>query len=316
MGGSSQTTNASSSTTKGPTAEAKPYLDPLYQQGWGFTNNIPQDYVAQANPLMQSGVNQLSNIAPSLGSTGQPLVDMATKIANGYFLDPNNDPTFAGLRTATVNPLLDTLRNQVLPGLTGNAITAGGVGGGPSAFGGASLGIPQQSALNDFSKAATDAVARAASASRTAGMALIPQAGNIAAQGEQLRLLPATVTGQAGEMQRSFTQMAIDDALKRYGTGQSAQQQFANLIATGGYGTSDTNSTSTTTQETSMAAQILQGLSGAAGIAGAMFGVPTAGGASAFSGISNLFKGFAAPQGGAGNPYYNGSWQPAPYAPT
>jgi hypothetical protein len=315
MGGSSQTTESHAMTEKLPTKEAQKYLDPLYQQGWGFTNNIPQDYVAQANPLMQSGAQQIANVAPTMGTTGQPLVDMATRIARGEFLDPNNDPTFAGLRTATVNPLLDTLRNQVLPGLTGQAIQAGGVGGGPSAFGGASLGIPQESALNDFSKAATDAVARAASQSRLAGMSLIPQAGNIAAQGEQLKLLPGTVTGQAGEMQRSFTQMAIDDALKRYGTGQDAQQKFANLLATGGWGTQEQNATSKTTQETSTAAQILQGLSGAAGIAGAMFGVP-AGGTSAFSGIMNLFKGFGSPTGGGqpSNPYYSGGWTPAPYA--
>lgn len=314
MGGSSQTTNSHSMTTKLPTEQAQGYLDPLYQQGWGFTNTgIPQDFVAKANPLMYQGANMIAGQAPGMGTTGTPLVDMATKIANGYFLDPNNDPTFAGLRDATVNPLLDTLKNQVLPGITNSAIQAGGVGGGPSAYGGASLGVPVQGALNDFSKAATDAVARAASASRAAGMALIPQAGNIAAQGEQLKLLPGTVTGQAGEMQRSFAQMAIDDALKRYGVGQDAQQKFANLLATGNWGTQEQNATSTTTQETSTAAQILQGVLGGASMAASMFGAP-AGGASAFSGISNLFKGFSAPTGGGGNPYYNGTWQPAPYA--
>lgn len=303
MGGPKTTTQKSvtaTDMTAGPTKEAAPYFPGLYSQGAGAVNAnqglpVPQDFVAGADPHQRAALDMIYNVAPGLGAAAPSLTEMAKKISSGYFLDPSNDPTFAGAAHAAITPITQALTQQVLPQIVDRSIRTGGVGGGPSAYGGAGSDIANEKAIQNWSQAAGNITAGMANASRTAGMNLLPQAAGMARAGNELALAPAQAVGAAGTQERTFAQDALQNLIQRYSMNQQAPwaglQQFGNLLTTGGF-KNTTGSTGTTQDTTSpapdMLTQILQGLTGGAGIAGSLFGAP-AGGTSAASGIGSIF---------------------------
>ena len=302
---STSTTTGSSST--GPLPVAQPYFAPLYQQGSeAVAKNqalpVPTQFVAGENPIEAQAITGTLAKAPSLGAAGTPLSDMATKIASGYFLNPQNDPTFQGAVDAATAPILRNVTENLLPSVTNTAIRGGGVGGGPSAYGGANAGSAQdiefQRVLRDFSQNALNTSSAMAAASRAAGMNLIPQAPGIAQGANAQILAPETTTGLAGTQQQAYAQNAIDNLLQGYSANINAPwqglQQFANLLTTGGYnqGTSQSTTNAQYTPSTpSMATQILQGLLGGAGIATSLFGAGPAGAASPAANIWSTLSG-------------------------
>lgn len=300
MSGQPQTTTKNEQQTRAPYGPAQQYFPPLYQQGSGAVQQnqnlpIPQNYVAGANPTELSAVQQTLNTAPQLGASGGALSDIANKIAGGFFLNPSNDPTFAGTANAAITPVTRQLTQQVLPSNIGNAIKLGGTGGaGPSAYGGGSLALDTEKILQDYSANALNTTASMANASRLAGMNLIPQAGNIANAANTQLLAPATATGAAGTALQGYAQQDINNLLQRYQTQLQAPwnglQNFANLLSTGGFG--DTTGTSQTIGSTpSIATQILQGLTGGAGVVGSLFGSGPGGSPSAASNFGDTLGG-------------------------
>jgi len=303
---STQTTQGSSTT--GPLPAAAPYFPPLYQQGSSAVASnqaLPTrtQFVAGENPTEASAINQTLGVAPGLGASGGALSDMAQKIASGYFLDPSNDPTFQGAVNSALTPVLQNVREQLMPQAINASIRGGGIGGGPSAYGGANAGsaadIENERIIRDFGQTGGNIAATMANASRTAGMNLIPQAPGIA-QGANAQLLaPATTTGLAGQQQQTYAQNAIDNLLQQYQYQTNAPwqglQQFANLLTTGGYNAGTNQSTTQgtyTPAQPSMGTQILQGLLGGAGIATSLFGAGPGGAASPASSMFSMFKGF------------------------
>jgi hypothetical protein len=297
MGGpkpSIKQTTSDSSKTADPMAAG--YFPGLYEMGQHAVGNasnlpVPQNFVAGPSPGQLSSINQIYGAAPGLGAAAPELSDMARRVAGGYFLDPSNDPTFADAANAAISPITRQLRENILPGLTDQSIRAGGVGAGPSAFGGASLGINQGNALKDWETQAGNITAEMANRSRAAGMGLIPQAGGIAQSANQIALAPALATGAAGSSEQQFGQSSLDNLLKRYQTNLEAPwaglQPFANLLTTGGFNRGVGSSTETTTPPpANLMTQLLQGGTGLAGMAGSLFGAP-AGGTSAAAGIGS-----------------------------
>jgi hypothetical protein len=276
---------------------------------------IPNQFVAGENPTEASGVSQTLAAAPTLGASGGALSDMAQKIASGYFLNPQNDPTFAGAADAAITPALRALQQVTLPQITGGSIGAAGKGtGGATAYGGAGGGTSQdiitQEALQNFGTNALNTTAQMANASRTAGMQLIPQAPGIAAGANQQLLAPAQATTAAGQQQQTYAQQAINNLLQQYQYQTQAPwqglQQFGNLLTTGGFGntTGTTDSWGTSTPSTpSMMTQILQGLTGGASAANSLFGAGPGGSASA---ASNLFGGITGALGSMMGPVSGG----------
>lgn len=300
MGGSKPTikdTRTDTSKTADPMAAG--YFPGLYNLGQQAVEHagtlpVPQDFLAGPTPGQLSSVNQIYSAAPGLGGAAAPLSDMAKRVAGGFFLDPSNDPTFAGAANAAISPITRQLKENVLPGLVDQSIKAGGTGTGPSAFGGASLGINQGNALKDWETQAGNITSGMANASRTAGMNLIPQAANIAQGANQIALAPALATGAAGGTEQQFAQSSLDNLLKRYQTNLEAPwaglQPMANLLTTGGFNKGTTNSLETTTPPpANLWTQLLQGGTGLASTAGSLFSTP-AGGASAASGIGSALS--------------------------
>lgn len=269
-----QTTTSEQESVRGPLPAQRPYwMDIWNQTGQALDAKSPNHFVAQANPWQMQSVNQLYNLAPSLGQNAGALQEMAGKVASGYFLDPNNDPTFRGAANAAITPVRDQLLGSVLPQLEDRSMKLGGIGGGPAAYGGARQDIQQNQAVSDFERNALNTTSSMANASRNMGMQLIPQASAIAQGANTISLAPSTAIGLAGAQKQGFTQAQYDDAIKKYLFGFQGPQLAANIMATGGFGKSNTDSTSTTmSQAPSLATQWLQGLTGGAAGLSSLFG--------------------------------------------
>lgn len=249
---------------------------PFWKDIWNMTGDAlhgkqPTSFVAGPNATQLSFVDQLKKMAPQLGAAGGDLSEMAKKIAQGYFLDPRNDPTFRGAANSAINPITHQLRTQVLPGITDASMRAGGVGGGPAAYGGARQDIQENSAVHDWTKMSSDVTSSMANRSREMGMALIPQAGQIASSANSLMLAPAMATGMAGGLEQQWAQGGLDDQIKKYLFGFAGPQNAAGIMSQGGFGTQTGTSTETGSAP-SMATQWLQGLTGGASGLASLFG--------------------------------------------
>jgi len=314
MGGaktSTQTQNTNTQSQKTPWSSADPYFSPLYNQGAGAvasnqTLPMPTQFVAGANPTEQSAIGQTLAVVPTLGASGSSLSDMAQKVASGYFTNPQNNPNFSGAVTAALTPITQQLMEKTLPTVVNNSIMGGGVGGGPSAYGGANAGdaasIEGERAIRDWGKTAADTTSTMANNAYGQGLSLIPQAGNIANAADTQLLAPAAATGLAGTQQQTYSQQGINDLLQKYSTFLQAPwqglQSFANLLTTGGFANNNTQSQMTGTNTTAapdFATQLLQGGLGGAGILSSLFGAGAGGAPSAasniWSGLGSLFGG-------------------------
>lgn len=301
MGGGNKQTTEKTTTDTSKTADpmAAGFFPGLYSAGQGALDKsqatpVPQNFVAGPTGNQQNAISMMLGAAPGMDAVANPLRDMASKVASGYFLDPSNDPTFAGAAGAAINPITRQLREQILPGITHSGLVAGGTGTGPSAFSGSRTGLDVSRALSDWEGKAGDITAGMANASRNAGLALIPQAGGMATAANQLALAPSQVTGQAGTQQQNWDQGALDNLLKRYETNVNAPwaglQPFANLLTTGGFNKSASTSEKVTTPpDANLYTQLLQGGLGVAGMGASLFGAP-AGGTSAVAGATKLAK--------------------------
>ena len=181
---------------------------PIYQSIWDKTSGAVQDFtpfsgdvVAGATPNQQQGAQAIAT-AP-VGTNAAATADMARKVAGGFFLDPNNDPTFQGTVNAAIDPITRNLQQKVLPGIIDKSIRVGGTGGGPGAYGGASQSLEEGNAVADWGRTAANTTAQLANASRNAGINLIPQIPqlNAGANAEALAAPQAAVTG--GTLQQS-----------------------------------------------------------------------------------------------------------------
>lgn len=273
---STTTQTKNTKTTKGP-LEAE---QPLFSDIWNRTQSVvnaptPDKFVASPNQLSFDAYNSMAGLAPSLGSNAGSLRDIAGKVANGYFLDPTNDPTFAGAANAAIRPITQQLTEKVLPQITDASIRNGGVGGGPAAYGGSRQDIQENQAVRDWTQTAGDITAKLASASRGQGMALIPQAGAIDSAATASALMPSTVTQAAGAGLTGLDQTGLNDTIAKWLAPLQALTPAAGIASAGGFNSGTENSVgTTTTPPPSIATQWLQGLTGAAGIASSIFGLP------------------------------------------
>jgi hypothetical protein len=309
MGKSSPATSTQNTTTTqnvNPWATAAPYFPDLYQTGHEALGAsqaapLPTEFVAQENPTEAAAVSGTLAAAPTLGASGTALSDQATKLASGYYLDPTNDPTLQAAIGSAITPAYTTLTEQLLPSVTNAGIRGGGVGGGPSAYGGANAGaasdIERERVLRDWGVTAGNIGATMTNAERNAAFNLIPQAGGVAQAANQQILAPSTTTGLAGTQIQQYGQNAIDNLLQAYQYATQGPwagiQNFVNLLTAGGYtsGTGTSQSTGTyTAPQPSLATQLLQGALGGLGVAGSLFGVPTSG-VSAAGNIWNMLSG-------------------------
>jgi hypothetical protein len=219
------------------------------------------------------------DVAPNLGTMAPGIENVTNQISSGYFLNPQNDPTFSGAVTAALTPGENLLTGTTLPNIVGGGISRSGGGGGPTAYGGASLGIPEESAIRDWDVQAQNTGAAMANASRTAGMNLFQQLPALQTAGISGTLAPAAATEAGGALQQQFAQSDINNLLAQYQAQLAAPWQgvgnMTNLLTAGGYGTTtgtDQSQGTTTGPTPNMATQWLQGLTGGAAGLASLFG--------------------------------------------
>ena len=274
-----ETTTTQSSKTdaqRTPLAEQAPIFSDIWRRTGEAVSGTPEQWITPATGMQTDAVQQLAGIAPSLGANAGSLRDMAGKVSSGFFLDPSNDPTFAGAAQAAINPITRTLREQILPGITDASIRNAGTGGGPAAYGGARQDIQENRAVQDWSNMAGDITSKMANASREAGLKLLPQAGAMDAAATAAALTPANTLGQAGTQQQVYNQQEIDNATKAWLAALQGGQAGANILNTGGFGNQSQQSSGTSTTvgpAPDMATQWLQGLTGGAGMLNSLGGL-------------------------------------------
>lgn len=276
MTSSPQTTTTSQETTS--TKKPLERQMPVWNRIWNQTENAlhgpyPQRFIAGPNVSQKRGLRDMYAEARNLGLAAPQLSNMAKKVSSGYFLNPENDPTFQGAARAAINPITQQLREQVLPQIVDRSMRTGGVGGGPAAYGGARQDLQEERALNTWEVAAGDITGELANKSRMAGMALIPHAPALQ-QAANLAFMAPSAAIQAGSaLKQQWQQGTLDDRIKDYLFRWTGPQNAANIMQTGGFGTTTGTMTGTMTSPApDMMTQWLQGLSGAAGGLGSIFG--------------------------------------------
>lgn len=282
------TTNTSST----PLAGQQPMFSDIWGKTQGAVDNFSPytgDIVAGPNTMQTTGVQNLFDASGKVGTNAGNTADIAHKVASGFFLDPTNDPTFQGTIHAAIAPITRALQEQVLPGIVDKSIQAGGAGGGPAAYGGASQDLQENQAVQNWSKQSADTTAQMANASRTAGMnltSLIP-ALNTSANAEALA--PSSTQLAAGSTQQGLSQDILNNLLQKWNMSTTSQlpllQQAASILNTGGFGNkAGTSNEVDTGAAPSLLTQWLQGITGAAGATNSLFGAAK-GGTSAASGL-------------------------------
>lgn len=317
-GGGNQTTVQKSE----PPAYLKPFLKDIANKAQDAFEEVPQggfsgDLTADPTGDQLTAIQRQKDVANTLGnfgdSTGQLAQRQADMVLNDEFRAPlNNDfnpqsAETAGVIDASIDPIQQRLTEQIIPQIQSQAIQDG-------AFGGRRQDVATDSALQDFSREATNTAARInfEDFSRTeeqrfgdhlAQMQLTPellkleQAAALTAPelqnlGVQQQLLPSQILGSAGQRERLFAQDSIDEAYQRYllstQTPFAGLDQYASIVA----GT-PSGQTSTLTGPRSGGGGGSGVLSGALGGAGLAYGAGSAGllGAGALAGPPGIIGG-------------------------
>jgi len=263
-GGSSQPEQTTTIQKSEPPAYLQPFLTDIAEKAQGAFGQVPQggfsgDLVSPVNPLQTEALGIQEGIARGLGgfgdTTGQIADLQAQRVLSGDILAPLSerfDPRSAGTEgviQAALDPVQDRLLEQIIPGIQSQAIQEG-------AFGGTRQDVTTGSALQDFTREAGNIAANIEFQDfarqedqrfndllsiREFGPELekINQAAaltapEIANQGVQQELLPATLLGQAGEASRLFGQDEIDNLYQQYVLGTQTPfvglDQYAALV--------------------------------------------------------------------------------------
>lgn len=271
-------TKSESTAQNRPLDEVAPLFANIWAKAGNAAVNTPTDWIAPANAMQHSAVDQMAGVAPTLGTNAPSLRDIAAKVANGFFLDPNNDPTFAAASRAAIQPITTELTEKVLPQIVDASIRNGGVGGGPAAYGGARQDIQENQVVDAWSRAAGDITAKMAAQSRETGMKLIPYAPQLDTGATTAALQPSQTLGAAGTQKQAYAQQELDDETKAWLAALQGGQAGANILTTGGFGNKTASSNSTqinTTPAPDLTTQWLQGITGGAGmIASLATGMP------------------------------------------
>lgn len=291
------TSNTQQSATSTPLAETAPMFSDIWAKAGTAGANAPTDWVAQANPTQYDALGLMKSIAPTLSSNAGSLRDMASKVASGYFLNPNADPNFQASAAAAIKPITQQLTESVLPQITDASIRNGGVGGGPAAYGGSRQDIQENQAVRNWSQTAGDITSKMASDAYTNGLKLMPYAAGMDQAATTAALQPSMTLGQAGTQEQTYAQQGLDNTTKAWLMALQGAQSGANVLTTGGFGNKSqtSNSSSETVQPApDMATQWLQGITGGLGI---MSSLATGNPLGAMAGLGSIFGGGGTPTG-------------------
>jgi len=191
-----------------------PFLQDLFQRAQGQLGDAP------LSPLELQGQQQQLAAAQGMSPFIQGAQGAGQFLTSTNLLSPESNPFLAQTAQAATRPIFQNLTEQVLPGIRGGAVGAGG-------FGGSRQGIAEGIASRGALQAAGDVSGDIFSRGFGQGLGALQQGLSLAPQTAALGLLPGQITQQVGQQQR----LAPFDQLSRF------QSLLGSPIMTGGGGT-------------------------------------------------------------------------------
>lgn len=138
--------------------------------------------------------------------------------------DPQANPFFASTAQALINPLADTLQQQILPGIDSGAVQAGQVGS-------SRQGIAQGNAINSFNRAASDALAKFGSNAFGQGLNTFTQTLAQAPSVQGVGLQPSQILSGTGDVLNQQQQALINANLEQFTQEQNRSVNNLNQFA-------------------------------------------------------------------------------------
>lgn len=185
-----------------PTAEQIIAQPPELFPGSTIQPFDPLQVQAQENVLALAGPGgQL----PSL--TGQ--AGLASQFLLGPVLFPESNPALAAATEAAIRPLTEQFQNVILPGIRGEAITAGG-------FGGSRQGIAEGLAAQGLTRQTGDVTASIQANAFQQSLDAMTRALFAAPSTAQLQFLPSTALGAVGAQRQQFGQAQLSEEAQRF----------------------------------------------------------------------------------------------------
>ena len=185
-----------------PTAEQFAAQPPELFPGSAIQPFDPLQVQAQENVLALAGSGgQL----PSL--TGQ--AGLASQFLLGPVLFPESNPALAAATEAAIRPLTEQFQNVVLPGIRGEAITAGG-------FGGSRQGIAEGLAAQGLTRQTGDVTASIQANAFQQSLDAMTRALFAAPTTAQLQFLPSTAVGAVGAQRQQMEQALLSEEAQRF----------------------------------------------------------------------------------------------------
>lgn len=215
-GGGSQTTT----TTTTPWGPQQKYLTDLFSRSQGLLNTGQLAPVADFDPLELLGQSQMLGVAstqlPQLSNQALGAFSTLTNAPN-----VQSNPVLQQYIQAALRPLEQSLMQNVLPSIRGEAVATGN-------YGGSRQGIAEGLALQEFTQQGADVSTRimqdAYARGLQAALGALGQIPNVTGAA----VAPATVTGSVGGERRTLAQTQASQP-------QNALQAYLNLIS-GSYG--------------------------------------------------------------------------------
>lgn len=258
-----QTTTSS---TTGPAAFQKPYLEGLFQEAKGlYGGEGPQYYpgttVAPFNPTQTAGMSSVTGAAPTASSVATNFTLPALQQALTA-TDVGNNPFVAGSAKAAVQPLYENLTQQVLPSLRQGAVASGNRGSSRE-------GIAAGQAVGQTAEAAGNATANIYGNAYNSGLNAMLSGINQTPTVQSSLFAPGQTVANVGAQQQQQTQAEINAAKEKFAYEQNLPYEmlsdYAGLISTPYGGSAESTVTGTPPDK---ASQILSLILGGAGTAG------------------------------------------------
>lgn len=279
-GGQSSTTT----TTQELSPEQRALIKPVIPIAENFLKNPPKMFpgsgISGFNPLQRqaqqmtmNAANGMSGMAGRLPGDYSKLMGDTGFLTSGDVLKPGSNPALQGSIRAATRPIMEQFREQILPGIQGDAIQSGG-------FGGTRQGIASGIAGGKATQAAADIASRMASENYQAGLGAMVggmgQANTLLGNSGQIMsntLLPARTMESVGAQRQAMEQARLSEKVQRYVNQQMIPFSAAQDVAAMAFGMPGGTTRSESTGGQSQSGGMLQtGIGAAASILPALIG--------------------------------------------
>lgn len=189
--------------------EQRRLLEPTIPIALNYLKNPPKlpgySQIAGFNPNQTAAQNMLlGQVVPGQQEFAGNIQDANQFLLSPDILDPNTNPALAQWMQAATRPLEQSLMETVLPGVRGEAITAG-------QFGGSRQGIAEGLATGRTMQAMGDVSANIANQGYQSGLDAMARGLALSPQTMQAMAQPALTQGAVGDVQRNMEQMLLQE---------------------------------------------------------------------------------------------------------